>query len=237
VLSSSSVVALGFGDLAQLEYRNSAAITRLEDAPISLPSLGVQLKFPFKERTYVPAFAVAIRFGFPRSETTGDGQIHHDERVADLYFVGRLRLWGPLDRFTLHGGLRVGAAEIKSTGAANLEETKRNLVLPAGGWEVQMTPNAVLAGELALVPLFEPGDTTRPNRIGSGIFGRAGVRWRVMPALVIDASVGYRIEVDQLSPSSSTSAAGLVDWDMRLGAELFLPWGAALCRRTGVFCE
>jgi hypothetical protein len=28
-----------------------------------------------------------------------------------------------------------------------------------------------------------------------------------------------------------------VTWDIRLGAEVFIPWGALACRATGAFCE
>jgi len=237
VLSSSSVVAIGFGDIAQLEYRNSAAISALDDQPIRVPTLGVQLKLPLRQRKYVPGFAVALRFGFPRQETSG--HISHDENVTDLYAVGRLLLWGPLRAVTLHGGLRVAAAEIDSEGEPMLDDVERNLFLPAGGWEWQVGPRTVLAGELSLVPLFDPGDATRASRIKSGVFGRAGVRWRVLPALVIDASVGYRIEVARLDGSAEGSFGpnSLVDWDIRLGGEIFFPWGAVACRTAGVFCE
>ncbi len=237
VLSSSSVVAIGFGDIAQLEYRNSAAISALDDRPVPMPTLGVQLKLPLRDRKYVPGFAVALRFGFPREEQVES--LRHDERVTDLYLVGRLPLWGPLARITLHGGLRVSAAEIDSEGEPLLEDVARNLFLPAGGWEWQVGSHTVLAGELALVPLFDPGDATRESHIRSGVFGRAGVRWRLLPAVVFDASVGYRIEVARLDGSGATSFGpnSLVDWDIRLGGEIFLPWGAVACRTARVFCE
>ena len=235
VLSASSVVALGFGDIAQLEYRSSNAITTLEESPINLPTLGVQLKLPFRERKYIPQFAVALRFGLPTREEVGG--IRHDEQVTDLYAVGRLRLWGPLERVTLHGGLRVSAAEIDSEGEPLLADVKQTLFLPAGGWEIQMTPQTTLAGELSLVPLFDPGDAARASRIKSGLFGRAGIRWRMLPSVIVDASVGYRIEVARADASASDDLRGLVDWDIRLGGEIFLPWGAVLCRTAGLFCD
>ncbi len=234
VLSSSGVAAIGFGDIAQLEYRASNAITTLADAPIRLPTLGVQLKVPLRERKYLPQFAVALRFGFPTEESAGE-LVHH-EQATDLYLVGRLKLWGPFDRFKLHGGLRVSSAEIVSDGPGAPADVKHTLWLPAGGWEVQMTPRTVLAGELALVPLFDPGDDGRGSKIRSGIFGRAGIRWHILPAVVFDASVGYRIEVLRLGEGAE-DLKGLIDWDIRLGGEVFLPWGAALCRTARLFCE
>ena len=237
VLSSSSVVALGFGDIAQLEYRNSTALTAQQDKPISLPTLGVQLKLPLRPRKYIPGFAAALRFGFPRTETTDNGRISHEERVTDLYLVGRLPLWGALGKVTLHGGLRVSQADIESTGAAGLDNAKRVLFLPAGGWEWQVTDVTTFAGEIALVPLFDPGDAQRASTIGSGVFGRGGVRWRVLPSVTLDASIGYRVEVQRLGPATSNSVASLIDWDIRLGGEVFVPWGAVLCRGVGMFCE
>ncbi len=234
-LSTSSVVALGFGDIAQLEYRNAAAITTLQDDPFGMPTVGVQLKVPLRPRRYVPAFALALRFGFTHTDKIG--AVTHDERATDLYVVSRLRLWGPLERVTLHGGLRVSAAQIDSTGEPALDDVKRNLPLPAGGFEVRVTDDALIAAELAEVPLFDPGDATRPSRIGSGIFGRAGIRWHLLPSVVLDASFGYRLEVDRVGAPSGSMADALVDWDMRLGGELFVPWGAMACKAAGIFCE
>ncbi len=237
VISSSSVVAVGFGDIAQLEYRNSSALSTLEETPIALPTLGVQLKIPLRERRYLPGFAVALRFGFPRTESTDGGRISHEERVTDLYAVGKLPLWGVFERVTLHGGLRVSQADIESTGDPGLANVKRVLWLPAGGWEWRVADATALVGEIALVPQFAPGDTGRASSIGSGVFGRAGVRWRVLPSFVLDASVGYRVEVARLGPATTNMVNALVDWDIRLGGELFVPWGAVLCRGVGVFCE
>jgi hypothetical protein len=240
VLSASSVVAIGFGDIAQLEYRNSTAISTLEDDPIQLPTLGVQLKAPFRRRKYIPALAVALRFGFPRTGSSADGTISHEERATDLYGVGSLRLWGPLHKVSLHGGVRVSSASIVSEAAAGAPAPateKRTLYLPAGGWQWDVSPTASFAGELALVPLFDPGDATRPSKIGSGVFGRAGIRWRIIPSIVFDASVGYRIEVARLGGEMSSVANALVDWDIRLGGEILVPWGAVFCRGIGAFCE
>ena len=106
-----------------------------------------------------------------------------------------------------------------------------------GGWEVQMTPQTRLAGELALVPSFAPETAEHPSRIGTKPFGRLGVRWAIHPAFVIDASLGYRIEVARFMDDPTGGLGSLVEWDIRLGAELFVPWGALLCRAGGVFCE
>ena len=231
VLSTSSVVAIGFGDIAQLEYRSSTAVTTLEETPIRLPSLGVQLKIPYRAPRFVPELALALRFGIPRSEISG--VIEHEEQATDLYVVGRL----PLGRLTLHGGVRATQAEITSQGEGAPENFESLLFLPAAGVEFQVTRETIIAAEVARVPLFDPGDSNRPSDIAGGIFARAGARWRILPWLVMDASVGYRIEVERLDPSVGGMANALVDWDMRLGGEIFLPWGAVLCRRARMFCE
>src|SRR5262245_47571069 len=44
--SGSAVIAIGFGDVAQLEYRLQAAISALQPEPVPLPALGVQLRAP-----------------------------------------------------------------------------------------------------------------------------------------------------------------------------------------------
>lgn len=242
-LSTSSVLAIGFGDIAQLEYRNAVAVTTrapdlasdLEGAPFALPTVGVQLKAPYRAPRFVPSAAVALRFGLPHDERIG--ALTHTERATDLYVVGSMRLGGPFDRFTLHGGLRVSAAAIETEGDPSVEDHEETLFLPAGGWEVQMNDDTVLAGELALVPVFEPGDASEPSDIRSGVFGRAGIRWRLLPSIVLDASVGYRIEIARLGSSPSSMASSLVDWDIRLGGEIFVPWGAAACKTIHLFCE
>ena len=232
-LSTTSVVAIGFGDIAQLEYRSSTAMSTLRDIPIRLPTLGVQLAVPYRH-PYLPELAVALRFGLPRTELSPDERISHTERVTDLYFVGSKQL---TKRLSLHGGLRVSSARISSSGEPLLGDADQVLYLPAGGLAVQITEHARIAAETSLVPLFAPGDATRESRIGSGVFGRTGIHWRLFPWLVMEASIGYRIEVDRFDSSLSTMANALVDWDMRLGGEIFIPWGAVMCRGTRVFCE
>ena len=235
-LSTSSVVAIGFGDIAQLEYRSSAAITTLDPNPIRLPTLGVQLKAPYKPPRFVPELAVALRFGLASTELSADGMIEHEQQATDLYAVARL----PLGRLVLHGGLRASQAQITSTavneGGAVPEDMDQLLLLPTFGVEFQVTDETIIAAEVARVPMFMPGDGTRPSEIGGGFFSRAGIRWRLLPWLVMDASIGYRIEVERVD-SVDSMADALVDWDMRLGGEIFIPWGAVLCRKAGAFCE
>ncbi len=233
--SGAGVAAIGFGDVAQLEYRLSAAFSNLGESDVLLPSLGVQFQIPLRERAYVPAFAVALRLGFARVDELDDGtKVHRfDEKVNDLYVVGRLHLWGPFRRFTLHGGLRVGAASIRNDDV----EKKKTLWLPAGGWDVQMTPQTKLAGELALVPVFSPGINGVESRFETKPFGRLGIRWAIHPAFILDASLGYRIEVAKFDQKPTGGLDELIEWDIRLGAEVFVPWGALLCRARGALCE
>nr|MBA2542862.1 hypothetical protein [Deltaproteobacteria bacterium] len=108
ILTSAGVIAVGFGDIAQLEYRHTSAISITGfNAPV--PTVGVQLKVPIPEYPNVPAFGAAFRIGVPRAEDF-DG-VGIDETVHDLFLVGRLRFefasW-----LTLHGGVRVSSAKI-----------------------------------------------------------------------------------------------------------------------------
>jgi len=233
VLSSAGVVAIGFGDIAQLEYRHTGVIGAGHgSAPI--PAVGVQLKAPLPERPGIPALAVALRLGVSRPEEVGGVTI--DEKVTDLYLVGRLELWGALDRFALHGALRVASAKMILGG----ETIDRRLYLPAGGWNVRLNDRTRFVGEAALVPLFRV-DSNMPvpatAKIKSGVLGRLGVRWYALPWMTFDASVGYQVEVARLSGAASSDPTGVVEWDIRLGTEVFLPWGAIACRAAGVFCE
>jgi hypothetical protein len=237
ILSSAGVLAIGFGDIAQLEYRHTGVIG-IERSTAPIPAAGVQLKAPFRERKYVPAFAIAFRLGVPRSEHFDSIEV--EETVTDLYLVGRLRLWGPLRVATLHGGVRVSSAEMKLLGPG-LEE-QRTMYLPAGGWEIQMNSRTRLVGEAALVPTFElesnsgaTGDVT--PHIDYGVLGRMGIRWLVHPTFAFDASIGYHLEVAKLTGATDRGITSVVDWDIRLGGEAFVPWGAMVCRAAGVFCE
>ena len=228
LLTSAGVLAIGFGDIAQLEYRHTEAIgvTGL-DAPV--PAVGVQLKLPLPERTGVPAIGIAFRLGVPRRETLAGLTV--DETVTDLYVVGRLR-----DRripwLTLHGGTRISSAKAAPADPALVQQ--RTLVLPTAGWEIAMTPTAKLVGEVALAPQFQwmPAVSAAPA-IGRGLLGRLGMRWQVLPSIILDGSLGYQL--DDAAPTEGFDA--VVTWDIRLGAEVFVPWGALACRAVGVFCE
>jgi len=232
VLSSAGVLAIGFGDIAQLEYRHTTAIS-IESTSAPVPAVGVQLKLPLGERPYLPAWAVAFRLGVPRREVFGATDV--DETVTDLYLVGRLRLAPAVSAVTLHGGVRISSASIETSGAQVLK-AERRMVLPAGGIEVAMNPSARMIGELALVPQFrfDPAVPAAP-RIEHGVLGRFGVRWSVLPAVSIDASLGYQLEVARARAADGVRS--VVQWDIRLGGEIFVPWGALACRAVGIFCE
>jgi hypothetical protein len=184
----------------------------------------------------VPALGVSFRLGVPRRETYGMTFV--DETVTDLYLVGRLRI-DQLSWLTLHGGTRVSSASLALSDVLSGErtaETRKTLWLPTAGYEITMTPAARIVGEIALAPQFRwtPGSDETPD-IGYGLLGRFGMRWAVLPALMIDGSIGYQLEV-----ANSTLAAGpdaVVAWDIRLGAEVFVPWGALACRAAGAFCD
>jgi hypothetical protein len=232
VLSFAGVVALGFGDLAQLEYRHTAAIS-VEHTTAPVPALGVQFKAPIPEGRRLPGVALAFRFGLPRTETFGMTKV--EERVTDLYLVGRLALWGWAEGVSLHGGVRVSQARLDVSGDQDLS-AKKYVVLPTFGVDIKATRTAHLVFEGGLVPQFKLDvEAGAAPAIGRGLLGRIGVRWFIVPALSIDGSVGYQIET-----AEARAAAGIddvVQWDIRLGVELFVPWGALACKGLGIFCQ
>ncbi len=228
VLSSAGVVAIGFGDIAQLEYRHTSAIS-LDELSAPLPAVGVQLEAPLPDRPNWPAVALAFRLGVPRRETRDATTI--EETVTDLYLVARQRLPGRLAAATLHGGVRMSSAELALGGDA-VGSVRRRLFLPAGGLALEVGDQAVAIAEVGLAPSFDRDPAGAPT-IGAGVIGRLGVRWFLHSAFSFDASVGYQVD-------DATSAAGVrsvVDWDIRLGGELFVPWGAIACRTAGLFCS
>jgi hypothetical protein len=228
VLTSAGVIAIGFGDIAQLEYRHTEAIgvTGL-DAPV--PAVGVQLKLPLPEHSGVPAVGIAFRLGVPRGETLDGMPV--TETVTDLYLVGRLR-FASVPWLTLHGGTRISSVKAVPSDPALASE--RTLWLPTAGYELAMNPTAKIIGEIALAPQFEwmPALEARP-RIGMGVLGRFGMRWRIAPSIILDGSLGY--QVDDAAPTEGFDA--VVTWDIRLGAAVFVPWGALACRAVGAFCN
>jgi len=247
ILTSAGVVAIGFGDIAQLEYRHTSAISVTGiNAPV--PSVGVQLKLPIPEIPNLPAFGVAFRLGVPRTETF-DG-VGIDETVHDLFLVGRLR-FSFASWLTLHGGVRVSSARIDVTndgfaanrgrdcelvGGDQTLECTRTLWLPTGAYELAMNPTAKIVGEISLAPRFRyvPGTAADPT-VGYGLLGRFGMRWNLLPSVILDGSIGYQLDVATNAPDEGPGA--IVTWDIRLGAEVFVPWGALACRAAGVFCE
>jgi len=231
VLTSAGVLAIGFGDIAQLEYRHTEAIS-VENLQAPLPAVGVQLKLPIPERSGVPAIGVAFRLGVPRREQFDATNV--DETVTDLYLVMRLR-FASVPWLTLHGGARVSTAKIELSGDRTFQ-TDRKLVLPTSGIEVVMNRDAKLVTEVALAPQFNwtPGSATDPT-VGYGLLGRLGLRWAVIPSVILDGSIGYQLEVANARPAAGLDA--VVQWDIRLGAEVFVPWGALACRAIGAFCD
>jgi hypothetical protein len=233
ILTSAGVLAIGFGDIAQLEYRHTSAIS-ITGVNAPVPSVGVQLKLPIPEIANVPAFGVAFRFGVPRTELVGATAI--EETVHDGFFVGRLR-FEAAKWFTLHGGVRLSQAKIVVTdNGTPLPEVKRTLWLPTGAYELQMNPTAKIVGEIALAPRFTfvPGVDAAPE-IGYGLLGRFGMRWSLLPSVILDGSIGYQLDVKANAPDEGPGA--IVTWDIRLGAEVFIPWGALACRAVGAFCD
>ena len=203
VLTAAGVLAIGFGDIAQLEYRHTEAIgiTGL-DAPV--PAVGVQLKLPIPEYDNLPALGVAFRLGVPRSEVQGGKLV--DETVTDLYLVGRLRLTAA-PWLTLHGGTRISFA--KAEPAEPGLSVQRTLWLPTAGYELAMNPWATIVGEIALAPQFQwmPALEPRPT-IGRGLLGRLGMKWRILPALVLEGSLGYQI--DDAAPTERFDAIAVL---------------------------
>jgi hypothetical protein len=57
----------------------------------------------------------------------------------------------------------------------------------------------------------------------------------MLPSVIIDGSIGYQLEV--AGNSEPTGFNEVVQWDIRLGAEVFVPWGALACRAVGAFCD
>ncbi len=232
LLTSAGVLAIGFGDLAQLEYRHSSAIS-ISGVNAPLPGVGVQVKIPIPEYPNVPVFGVAFRLGVPRTETFGGTDVI--EQVTDLYIVGRWRFTA-FDWLTLHGGTRISSAAISLGGDRETSKIKKTLYLPTAGYDIRMNPSARIVGEVALAPQFRwmPGTEAEPT-IGYGLLGRLGVRWAIVPSVIIDGSIGYQLEVANAAPP--TGADDVLQWDIRLGAEVFVPWGALACRAAGVFCD
>ena len=230
VLTSAGVLAIGFGDIAQLEYRHTSAIS-FTGVQAPLPAVGVQLKIPLPEHSGIPAIGVAFRLGVPRREQYLATTV--DEKVTDLYLVGRLRF----DSFrwlTLHGGARISPAEI-TLGGDRTGTKKKNLVLPTAGYELAMNSTAKIIGEIGLAPQFHWMQGTSTASIGYGVLGRFGMRWAIVPSVILDGSIGYQLEVANAMPA--TGFAAVTQWDIRLGAEVFVPWGALACRTVGAFCD
>lgn len=232
LLTSAGALAIGFGDIAQLEYRHTSAIS-IDSVHAPVPAVGVQIKIPLPDHSWVPAFGIAFRLGVPRNE--GFGATTVTETVTDLYIVGRLRL-DSAPWLRLHGGTRISSAKIELSGAQSFDGEPRTLALPTAGYEIAMNPTAKIVGEVALAPQFrwEPGSGADPT-IDYGLLGRLGLRWAVIPSLIIDGSIGYQLDVANAATADGLDA--VVQWDIRLGAEIFVPWGALACRAAGAFCE
>ncbi len=233
VLSFAGLIAVGIGELGQLEYRHTGAIS-LGNRSAPLPTAGMQLLVPIPERWKVPQIGVAFRLGVLHEDAIDEVEIA--ERVSDLYFVSSFRLPGAMSPVQLHGGVRVSSAEaiVKSQGMDDDPlKTRETLLLPSIGWSAQMNPDARIIGEAEWVPRFVAGGENQPVRIETGILGRLGVDWRMNSYFALNASIGYTLE----SPSTlARDGINLMNWDIRLGGEFFLPWRKPLCRNLSFIC-
>lgn len=223
VLSSAGVLAIGIGDLAQLEYRHTSAIG-INGKSAPLPAVGLQIKLPIPQLTYLPDLAVAYRLGIEHEEE--DEQTRYTERVTDVYGVARFRFPKGI---MLHLGLRLSQAEIGLSDNPDMTgELSETLWLPAFGLEVPMSKRSVAIAEVGAAPKFSVVD--RSTSVDSGYTARLGLRWRVHPKFSFDASAGY------LS-SDSAAASEVLEWDIRLGAEVFVAWDSLTCRSLQLFCK
>jgi hypothetical protein len=102
-----------------------------------------------------------------------------------------------------------------------------------------MNPAARIVVEAGVVPrfLFDIEQPEMGAAIETGVQGRLGMRWMLHPVLSVDASLGYQVDAATLEGAPSRGGNAVVDWDIRLGGELFIPWGAIGCRAFGVFCQ
>ena len=108
--------------------------------------------------------------------------------------------------------------------------------MPTFGLDLAASDSARAIAEIGLAPQFrfDPAVDAAPQ-VDYGLLGRVGVRWAALPAVVLDASIGYQLEVARGQPADGLES--FVQWDIRVGGEVFVPWGAIACRLTGGFCE
>jgi hypothetical protein len=215
VLSSAGVFALGVGDLAQIDYRHTSAIG-VNGGSVPLPAVGVQLKLPFDTGDWVPAIAISYRLGVEHHENNAL------EKATDLYGVVHLALPLGVD---VHGGVRVTQATMEFGGAKD-EATK---VYPAIGITHDFSETSTTILEVGRAPRFSI-ENDLPS-VASGVTGRLGLRGRLHPRFALDASAGY------LAQGMGTSATDFLAWDIRLGGEIFVPWGALACESLALFCK
>jgi hypothetical protein len=176
---------------------------------------------------------LAFRLGVPRGEQISGATV--DETVTDLYIVARERL-SVAPWLSLHAGVRISSATIALTGEpghpSDFSATRR-LVLPTGGIELAMNKESRLVGEISAAPQFSWMPGADPT-IGYGVLSRFGMRWALLPSVILDGTIGYQMDLAMPAggPRDVVSA-----WDIRLGAEVFVPWGALACRAVGAFCD
>ena len=216
VLSSAGVFAVGVGDLAQIDYRHTSAIG-IKGGNVPLPSVGVQLKLPISVGDFMPALAIAYRLGIAHDEEGAQ------EKATDVYGVAHFVLPLGVD---LHAGLRVTQASLEVGGDDPVEKTDW---FPAIGL-AKSAGDATAIIELGRAPKFDL-NAAGEGEINSGITGRLGLRWRLHPRFSLDASAGY------LAQSVSADPNDLLAWDIRLGGEVFVPWGAVACESLHLFCN
>ena len=181
MLTSAGVIAVGFGDIAQLEYRHTAAISVTGvNAPV--PAVGVQLKLPIPEGPNVPAFGVAFRLGVPRTEHVRGDDRRRDRH--DLYLVARGGSRAPW--LTLHGGTRISSAKIVLGRRSRRCSLQQHAVPADRRLRDRDEPDGEdrrrdRAARRSSTGWRDGAERAEDPTIGYGLLGRLGMRWRLLP--------------------------------------------------------
>ena len=232
MLTSAGVLAVGFGDIAQIEYRHTGAIS-VTGVNAPLPAVGVQLTVPIPEYAYVPKLGIAVHIGVPRDEQIGGATSPRRSPTSTSSCASGSRL---ADAARRAARVAVAPEHHRRRVAARSGSGAHARAADVGVRAARESDDARSSARSRGAAVHVDGDGAEKPAIAYGLLARFGLRWAIVPSVVLDGSLGY-----QLAKQNGVAGAGPRDvvqqWDIRLGAEVFVPWGALACRAVGVFCE
>lgn len=232
-------VAVGLGDIAEVEFSTIGMISNIARGSTVFPTSAFKLLLVPENRWHIPTLAVALRssanwqdvqsdahtlraYGLGENAMSADEQVSnigYDTRFTTLYGVSTLRVW----RLSLHAGISLTDVRMKELmvdyywgqpSHSAPDEVQKNLIGGFFGFDIESNPQTKLMFEVKTESNYQYNVETAEIDVSEAFVGIGGVRFFFNRWLSTDVGVWYH-----------SSFRGIADMQIKLGLNLFLPGG------------